>query len=67
VVRLTGGKGQNRIDIGIFEIRIILKYRLPRLASRHQAENVCDGDAQSANAWTSMHAVGIYRYSLQEV
>ncbi len=67
VVGLPRGKGQNSIDIRAFEIGIILKYRLTRLASRHQAENVCDGDAQSANAWAAMHAVGINRYSHQEI
>jgi hypothetical protein len=32
MVRLTGSKGQNRIDVRVFEIRILLKNRLSRLA-----------------------------------
>lgn len=67
VVRLARGKGQNRIDIRVLEIGIILKYRLARLAGRHQAKNVCDGDAQAANAWPAVHAIGIDRYSLQQI
>ena len=67
VVRLARGKGQDRIDIRVFEIRIILKDDLPRLAGRHQAKNVRDGDAQAANAWPAVHAIGIDRYSFQQV
>jgi hypothetical protein len=67
MVRLPGSKGQNRIDIGAFKIRILLKNRFSRLASRHQAKNVCDRHTQSANTWTTMHAIGIDRYSLQKV
>ncbi len=67
MVGLTGGKGQSRIDVRVFKIRILLKNRLSRLAGRHQAKNVGDRDAQAANTWTAMHAIGIDRYSLQEV
>jgi hypothetical protein len=67
MVRLPGSKGQNRIDISAFKIRILLKNRLSRLASRHQAKNVCDRYAQAANTWTAMHTIGIDRYSLQKV
>jgi hypothetical protein len=34
MVRLAGSKGQNRVNIGAFEIRILLKDRLSRLTSR---------------------------------
>ena len=34
MVRLTGSKGQNRIDICVFEVGIFLEYRLSRLAGR---------------------------------
>jgi hypothetical protein len=67
MVCLPGGKGQNRIDISALKIRIFLKDRLSRLASRHQAKNVCDRNAQAANAGTAMHAIGVDRYSLQKV
>jgi hypothetical protein len=67
MVRLTGSKGQNRIDVRVFKIRIILKNRLSRLSSRHQAKNVCHRNAQAANTWTAMHAIGIDRYSFQKV
>jgi hypothetical protein len=67
MVRLAGSKGQNRINIRVFEIRILLKDGLSRLTSRHQAENVRDCDAQAANAWTAMHAIGIDRDSFQQV
>ena len=67
MVRLPGSKGQNRINVRVFEIRIFLKNRLARLAGRHQAKDVRDRDAQAANAWTAMHAIGIDRYSFQEV
>jgi hypothetical protein len=67
VVCLTGSKGKNRIDVRGFEIRILLKNRFSRLASRHQAKNVRDRNAQAADAWTAMHATGIDRYSLQKV
>ena len=67
MVGLTGSKGQNRIDISAFKIRILLKDRLSRLASRHQAKNVRDCYAQAANAGTAMHAIGIDRYSFQQV
>jgi len=66
VVRLTGSKGQNRIDVCVFKIGILLKNRLSRLASRHQAKNVCDRNAQAANTWTAMHTIGIDRYSFQK-
>jgi hypothetical protein len=67
VVRLPGGKGQRRIEVSIFEIGILLKNCLSRLAGRHQAKNVSDRNAQAANTWTTMHAIGIDRYSFQEV
>lgn len=67
MVCLTGGKGQNRIDVSVFKIRIFLKDRLPRLAGRHQAKNVRDRNAQAANTWTAMHTIGIDRYSFQKV
>ena len=67
MVCLTGSKGQNRIDIRIFKIRIVLKDHLSGLAGRHQTKNVCDRNAQAANAWTAMHAIGIDRYSVQKV
>ncbi len=67
MVRLPGSKGQNRIDISAFEIRIFLKDSLSRLASRHQAKNVCDRHPQAANTRTAMHTIGIDRYSLQKV
>jgi hypothetical protein len=67
MVGLPGSKGQNRIDISAFKIRILLKDRLSRLASRHQAKNVCDRNAQATNAWTAMHPIGIDRYSFQKV
>ena len=67
MVRLPGGKGQNRIDVGVFKIRIILKDRLAGLAGRQQTKNVCDRNAQAANAGTAMHSIGIDRYSFQKV
>ena len=67
MIRLAGSKGQNRIDVRVFEIRIFLKNRLARLASRHQAKNVRDRDAQTTNTWTAMHTIGINRYSFQKV
>jgi hypothetical protein len=67
MVCLPGGKGQNRIDIGTLKIRIFLKDRLSRLASRHQAKNVCDRNAQATNAGAAMHAIGVDRYSFQKV
>jgi len=67
MVRLTGCKGKNRIDIRVFEIRIILKNALSRLSSRQQTQNIRDGNTQSANARPIMHAVGIYRDPRQEV
>jgi hypothetical protein len=67
VVRLPGSKSQNRVDIGIFEIRIFLKDCLSRLARRHQAKNVRDRNAQATNAWAAMHTIGVDRYSFQKV
>jgi hypothetical protein len=67
MVRLTGSEGQDRIDIGAFKIGIILKDRLSRLASRQQAQNIRDGNAQSANARSTVHAGGIYRNSGQKI
>jgi hypothetical protein len=67
MVRLPGSKDQNRIDIGVFKIRVFLKNHLSRLAGRHQAKKVHDRHAQAANAWTAMHAIGIDRYSFQKV
>jgi hypothetical protein len=67
VVRLTGRKGHDRIDVRVFKIWIVLKDRLSRLASRHQAENVRDSDAQAANTGATVHAIGVDRYSFQEV
>jgi hypothetical protein len=67
MVRLTGSKGQNRIDVCAFKIRIVLEDRLSRLASRYQAKNVRDRNPQAANTWTAMHTIGIDRYSFQKV
>jgi hypothetical protein len=67
VVCLTGSKGQNRIDVHVFKIGIFLKDRLSRLASRHQAQNVCHRNAQATNTWTAMHAIAVDRYSFQEI
>jgi hypothetical protein len=67
MVRLTGGKGESRIDIRVFEIWIFLEDRLSRLAGRHQAKNVRDCYAQAANARAAMHAIDIDRYSFQEI
>jgi hypothetical protein len=64
MICLTGSKGQNRIDVCAFEIKILLEDRLAGLASRHQAKNVCGRNAQTANTWTPMHTVRIDRYSL---
>ena len=64
---VTGRKGQDRIDVRVFKIRIILKNRLSRLSSRHQAKNVCHRNAQAANTWTAVHTIGIDRYSFQKV
>jgi hypothetical protein len=65
VAGLTGCEGQNRIDVRVFEIGIFPENRLSRLASRHQAKNVCDRDAQAANRRAAVHAIGIDRYSFQ--
>ncbi len=59
MVCLVWSKGQNRVDICVFEIRILLKNRLSRLAGRRQAKNVRDRQTQAANAWTAVHAIGI--------
>jgi hypothetical protein len=67
VVRLPRSKGQHRIDVSVFKIGIFPKNGFARLASRHQAKNVRDRDAQAADARAAMHAIGIDRYSLQEV
>lgn len=67
MVRLPGSKGQYRVDIRIFKIRILLKDCFSRLASRHQAKNVRDRNTQTANAWTAMHSIGIDRYSFQKI
>jgi len=67
MVRLSGSKGQNRIDISAFKVRILLKNRLSRLASRHQAKNVCNRHAQAANTWTAVHTIRIDRYSFQKI
>lgn len=67
MVRLAGGKGQNCIDVCVLKIGIFLKNGLSRLAGRHQAKNVRDRNAQAANTWTAMHAIGIDRYSFKKV
>ena len=67
MICLPGSEGQNRIDVRIFEIGILLENRLSRLASRHQAKNVGDRDTQAANTWAAMHAIGIDRYSFQKL
>lgn len=67
VVSLARGKGQHSIDISAFEVGILLKDHLSRLAGRHQAKNIRDRNAQAANAWAAMHAIGVDRYSFQQV
>jgi hypothetical protein len=67
MVRLTSGKGQDRIDIRAFEIWILLQDRFSRLASRQQAWDVRNGNAQIANARTTMHAVWVNRNSFQKI
>jgi hypothetical protein len=59
MVRLTGSKGQDRIDVSAFEIS--------RLACRQQAQNIGNGNAQAANAWRAMHAIGVYCDPRQKV
>jgi hypothetical protein len=61
MVSLTGRKGQDRIDVGAFEIGIIPKDRLSRLARRQQAQNIRYGNTQAANARPAVHALGVYR------
>jgi hypothetical protein len=60
-------EGQNRIDICALKVRIFLNDRRSRLARRHQAKNVRDRNAQTANAWAAMHTVSVDRYSFQKV
>jgi hypothetical protein len=67
MVGLTGGKGQNRINVRVFQIRILLENRLSRLAGRQQPENICDRNAQAANTWMAMHTIGVDRYSFQKI
>ncbi len=55
------------IDICAFEIRIVQKDCLPRLAIRQQAQNVRNGDTQATNARAAMHNVRINRDSRQKV
>jgi len=55
MVRLTGSKGQNRIDVRGFKIRILLKNRLyPDWPADINPKNLCDRNAQAANTWTAM-------------
>jgi hypothetical protein len=37
------------------------------LASRKQTQDIRNSNAQAANAWTTMHAVRVYRDSCQKV
>jgi hypothetical protein len=67
MVRLPGSKGQDRIEIRVFKVRIFPKNRLSRLAGRHQAQNVGDCNTQSADAGPAVHAIGIDRYSFQKL
>ena len=67
MVRLPSCERERSIDICAFEIRIVEKDCLSRLAIRQQAENVRNSDAQATNAWAAMHDVGINRDSRQKL
>ena len=67
MVCLPRGKSQNRVNIGVFKIRIILENRFSRFACRQQVQNVRNRYAQAPNAWTPMHLIGIDRYSFQKI
>jgi hypothetical protein len=67
MVGLTDSKGQNRVDVGAFEIGVIRKDGLSRLTCRQQAENIRYRNAQAANTRPTMHAVGVYRDPRQKV
>jgi hypothetical protein len=67
MVRLASCEREHRIDICAFEIRIVEKDCLSRLAIRQQAENVRNSDAQATNARAAMHDVGINRDSRQKL
>jgi hypothetical protein len=67
MVGLTRRKGQHRIDVGAFEIGIVLKDSLSRLACRQQAQNIPHRNAEAANARPAMHTVRVYRDPRQKV
>jgi hypothetical protein len=64
---LMGGESQDGIDIRAFEIRILLKDRLSRLAGRQQTQDIRNRNPQVANAGTTMHAVWVNRNSFQKI
>jgi hypothetical protein len=55
MVRVSSRERERRIDICAFEIRIVEKDCLSRLAVRQQAENVGNSNAQATNARAAMH------------
>lgn len=65
MIDLTGSIGEHRIDVGRFEIRIVLKDALARLSGGQQSQDVGDRDAQIANAWAPVHALRIDRNPCQ--
>jgi hypothetical protein len=67
MVRVTRCERERGIDVCAFEIRIVAKDGLPRLAIRQQAEDVRNSDAQATNARAAMHDVRIDRYSRQKI
>ncbi|CUT15744.1 hypothetical protein BF49_6824 [Bradyrhizobium sp.] len=65
MIYLTGSIGEHCVDIGRFEIRIVLKDALARLSGGQQPQDVSDSYAQIANARASMHALRINRNPCQ--
>jgi hypothetical protein len=61
VVDLTGSIGEHRIDIGLFQVRIVFEDALALLPRGQQPRDVGNRDTQIANARTSMHTLRVGR------
>lgn len=55
MIDLTGSLGEHRIEIGIFQVRIVIENARARLSCGQQSQDVGNRDAQIANTRAPMH------------
>jgi hypothetical protein len=63
MIGLARSKGQSSVNVCAFKIWVFPKDCLSRLTRRQETQNIGNGDAEVANARTTVHSTWVYRYS----